>query len=278
MTAVLRHDFDREVVRTSRHLPVVVEFTAAWSPQSRMLGATLARLEREHAPRLRVVRIELSERPEIAAMLGIRAAPAVVAFRDGQAVAAFAGVLPESKLRGFLAQLLPTPGVDEVIEGRAHLRAGRWRPAADLLRVALAVDPSRDDLRADYVRALIELDRLDEAWRAWLPLRGRTARDPALAAMGLWIEALSAAQDAPGEAGLREAAEAGTPAARYALAQWLMAQRRWAEALDVLIAMVSSDRAFGEDLARRTVLAVFELAQDAALVSDYRRRLAAALF
>jgi putative thioredoxin len=177
-----------------------------------------------------------------------------------------------------MAQLLPAPGVDEVMEGRAHLRAGRWQPAADLLRVAIALDPSKDAVRADYVRALAELGRLDEAWRAWLPLRGRGARDPAIAATGLWIEALSAAQDAGDETALRSAAAGGQAQPRYALAQWLIARQRWAEALDVLIALVGSDRAFGDDLARRTMLAVFELAGDPALVADYRRRLSAALF
>jgi len=42
--------------------------------------------------------------------------------------------------------------------------------------------------------------------------------------------------------------------------------------------VVERDRAFGDDAARRTMLAVFELAgQDPQLVSTFRRKLAAAL-
>lgn len=274
-----RLDFDRDVVRTLRNVPVLVEFRSPWSLPGHALGAMLERIEREQAGRLRVVRVDVSARPELAALLGVRAAPALVAFRDGVPVAAFAGVLPEAQLRAFVAQLFPRPGVDEVIEGRAHLRAGRWQPAAELLRVALAVDPSRDAVRADYVRALVRLGRVDEAWRAWLPLRDRAAKDASLAALGLWLEAHAAAQDAD-EPAVREAVSAhpSDSAARHRLAQWLIAAERWEEALAELLTIVQTDRRFGDDLARRTMLAVFELASDPALASQWRRRLAAAIY
>jgi putative thioredoxin len=45
-----------------------------------------------------------------------------------------------------------------------------------------------------------------------------------------------------------------------------------------LLAIVERDRAFGDDVGRKTMLAVFEMAAgDPALVGPYRRKLAAAL-
>lgn len=280
MTQTVRFDFDREVVRASHNLPVLVQFSAPFSLPAQALGALLDKLAKEYSGRLRLVRIDTGQRPELAAMLGVRAESALVAFRDGQPVSAFAGTMSETRLRAFIAQVLPAPGVDEVIEGRAHLRAGRWQPAADLLRVALAVNPAQDEVRADYVRALTRLDRPDEAWRAWLPLRHKAQSDPALAALGLWLEACHAAADAGGEPAAREAlaTRPDDSEARYRLAQTLIAQARWADALDELVALVRADRAWSDDLARRTVLSVFELCDDAALVWQYRRKLAAALY
>lgn len=284
MAETVRFDFDREVIRASHNLPVLVQFSDAWSLPGKALETLLDKIAKEFAGRLRVVRIDVRQRPELAAMFGIRGTTAVVAFRDGQPVAAFAGLLSEAKLRAFAAQLLPAPGIDEVIEGRAHLRAGRWQPAADLLRVALAVNPAQDDVRADYVRALVKLGRPDEAWRAWLPLRSRAAGDPALAALGMWLDAHQVAGDlgtgAEAEHTARQAVEdqPGDSAARHRLAQWLIGQERWGEALDELLALVGRDRAYGDDLARRTMLAVFELCDDPALVWTYRRKLAASLY
>jgi putative thioredoxin len=48
--------------------------------------------------------------------------------------------------------------------------------------------------------------------------------------------------------------------------------------LDQLLEIVTRDRAFDDDYARKAMLAVFELLADRpVVVSDYRRRLAAAL-
>lgn len=279
MNHTVRIDFDREVIKASLNLPVLVQFGTPWSLPGKALEALLDRVAAERAGRLRVVRIDASQRPELAALFGVHGTPAVIAFRDGQPVGAFAGVPSENRLRAFVAQVLPAPGVDEVIQGRAHLRAGRWQPAADLLRVALAVNPAQDAVRADYVRALARLDRPDEAWRAWLPLRRKAESDPALAALGAWLEAREAAGELGSEQAARDALAAAPhdSAARHRLAQWLIGQERWGDALDELIEIVQHDRAFGDDLARRTALAVFELCGDAALVGRYRRRLASAL-
>ena len=65
---------------------------------------------------------------------------------------------------------------------------------------------------------------------------------------------------------------------RLALAHWLMAQGRWADAMDELLVIAARDRKFGDDIARKTMLAAFELCPDAALVSAYRRKLSASLY
>ena len=110
-----------------------------------------------------------------------------------------------------------------------------------------------------------ELYRFSVYWRGsrvWL----------ALAALSMWLDAQQVAgdlgEDAGGERAAREAVDAqpDDSAARHRLAQWLIGQERWTEALDELLAIVGRDRAFGDDLARRTVLAVFELCGDPALV------------
>jgi putative thioredoxin len=57
-----------------------------------------------------------------------------------------------------------------------------------------------------------------------------------------------------------------------------MAQSRWAESMDELLVIAGRDRKFGDDIARRMMLAIFELCPDAALVSSYRRKLSTSLY
>ena len=67
--------------------------------------------------------------------------------------------------------------------------------------------------------------------------------------------------------------------ARLDLAEVRIANREYEPALEQLLEIVKRDRAFGDDVGRRKMLAVFEMAAaEPDLVSDYRRRLSAALY
>lgn len=68
-------------------------------------------------------------------------------------------------------------------------------------------------------------------------------------------------------------------AARLALARLRIERGAWAEAMDELLEIVARDRAFEDDVGRRTLLEVFEkAAEQPQLVSAYRRRLSSLLF
>jgi putative thioredoxin len=66
--------------------------------------------------------------------------------------------------------------------------------------------------------------------------------------------------------------------ARLQLANLLVTQRAYTQAMDELLEVIRRDRSFGDDAARKTMLSVFNLIADQEeLVSGYRRKLAAAL-
>ena len=66
--------------------------------------------------------------------------------------------------------------------------------------------------------------------------------------------------------------------ARFALANRLIAGRDYAGALEHLLAIVVRDRAFMDDVGRKTMLSVFELAaHQPDVVSQWRRKLSAAM-
>jgi putative thioredoxin len=280
MIEVTRQNFKAEVLAASERIPVLVDFWAPWCAPCRALTPVLERIEQDLAGAITLVKIDSDENPEIAAALGVRGIPNVVLFKDGKPVDRFVGVLPEARIRAFLAPHVETPTDRQRAVAREALQEKRFGIAAEALRVILAINPADREARADYVTALTRLGRFPEARAAFEPLAGAARGDHRLAASGRLLEACEAAASMAGEAQVRAAVEQapGDNRARLALAHWLMAQSRWADAMDELMVIAARDRRFGEDIARRTILAIFELCGDPVLVSAYRRKLSASIY
>ena len=67
--------------------PVLVFFTNARSGPARRMESLLAHLARKERERLRVVRVDVDERPELAERFQVRDVPTLVLVKDRRAVA-----------------------------------------------------------------------------------------------------------------------------------------------------------------------------------------------
>jgi thioredoxin-like negative regulator of GroEL len=70
---------------------LLVFFTSARSGPSRRMESLLAHIARKERHRLRVVQVDVDERADLAAKLGVKAAPTVVLVVGRQAVARIDG-------------------------------------------------------------------------------------------------------------------------------------------------------------------------------------------
>ena len=115
----------------------------------------------------------------------------------------------------------------------------------------------------------------------WALLSGRAPQASAWATTSARLEAAERAATLPAAADLARRIETNPDdlPARLDLAEVHIASREYAPALEQLLEIVKRDRSFGDDVGRRKMLAVFEMAAaEPDLVSDYRRRLSAALY
>ena len=273
--------FERDVLEASRELPVVVDFWAPWCGPCRALGPLLEKLERESGGRWRLVKVNSDENPELSAQFGVRSIPFVVAFVDGKPVSQFLGAQPEGAIKAFLAQLVPDPSEMELRHARAALAAGQAALAEDHLRNAIALDPSNDAARLDAVGILLDRGDLAGAREHWASLSPKAQQASAWTTTSARLEAAERAATLPAADDLarRIEAEPGDLAARLDLAEVHIANRDFGAALEQFLEIVKRDRAFGEDIGRRKMLAVFEMAAgEPDLVSDYRRRLSGLLY
>jgi putative thioredoxin len=274
--------FENDVISASMLTPVLVDFWAPWCGPCKTLGPMLEKLEAESAGGWKLVKVNVDENQELAGHFQVRSIPHVVAFADGRPVNQFTGVLPEGQLRAFIEQLVPQGADVERRNAHNAWAMGNRQQAIDTIKAALALDPGYDDARMDLIEWLIAERRYDEAKDEDKLLSPKTTQgiDARYNALKTELDAADAAADLPPADALYAAVEQNPDdlEARFALANRLIAGREYGGALEHLLAIVERDRTFMDDVGRKTMLSVFELAANQPdLVSQWRRRLSAAM-
>ncbi|SAK75164.1 thioredoxin [Caballeronia pedi] len=274
--------FENDVINASMLAPVLVDFWAPWCGPCKTLGPMLERLEAEAAGKWKLVKVNVDENQELAAHFQVRSIPHVIAFADGRPVDQFIGVLPEGELRAFLDRLVPAGADAERSAAQSAWAAGDRKKAIDTIKAALALDPGYDNARLDLIEWLIAERRIEDAKEEDKLLSPKTTQgiDARYNALKTELDAADAAADLPPADALIDAVNANPDDldARFALANRLIAGRDYAGALENLLAIVVRDRAFMDDVGRKTMLSVFELAANQPdLVSQWRRKLSAAI-
>ncbi len=88
--------FAQDVLQSSE--PVVVDFWAEWCGPCRMIGPALEEISNEMAGKVKIVKLNVDENPQIASQFGIRSIPALMMFKDGKVVAQKVGAAPKGEL------------------------------------------------------------------------------------------------------------------------------------------------------------------------------------
>ena len=160
--------FMTDVVEASRTTPVIVDLWAPWCGPCRQLGPVLEKVTREAGGAVRLVKVDIDQNPEIAQSLRVQSIPAVFAFRDGQPVDGFAGAVPESQVREFVARLTGGAGaaspIDDLLEQAGEMAAaGNHRGAAGLYNQILAHAPGETRALAGLATCLVETGDTERA-------------------------------------------------------------------------------------------------------------------
>ena len=96
----------RNFVEISNHLPVIVEFNAGWSEQSKTLTPKLVKLANALAGRILLLQIDLDSNINVAKAFKVGSAPTLLALLRGQPVPLFEGDQPEESIQVVLDRVL----------------------------------------------------------------------------------------------------------------------------------------------------------------------------
>lgn len=95
-------NFQTEVVNSSE--PVLVDVTAVWCGPCRMIDPIVRQLADEWQGKVKVVKLDADENPNVLMQFGILGIPTLMFFKGGQLAERVTGYLPKDKL---VAKLKP---------------------------------------------------------------------------------------------------------------------------------------------------------------------------
>lgn len=279
-------NFVRDVIDTSRQVPVIVDFWAPWCGPCKQLGPALEKVVRQANGKVRMVKINVDENQQLAQQMRIQSIPAVYAFVNGQPVDGFMGALPESQLKQFVDRLGGQGSMAEEIEaaiaeGRAAFDQQDYQTAAQIFAQVLQVDREHAGAIAGLARCQIAVGDLENAQATLALVPPAKSGDPEVLSARAALDMVLNPVDVS-EIGTLKAQIEKNPddfQARLDFAVLLNGAGEREQATDQLIYIIRKMRGWNEEAARKQLVKFFEAwgPKDEFTIAG-RRKLSSVLF
>ncbi|MCH2567044.1 MAG: tetratricopeptide repeat protein [Pseudomonadales bacterium] len=266
-------NFNSEVAERSQKTPVLLEFYADGAEQSQEAAALLARLAGEYEGKFLLGRVDIQRNPELVQQLQVRTLPTVKVVFQGQIVQNLEGPLPEPQLRELLDQLTMSP-VERIRAQVDELLEQGDRPAAiQLLQQLIAEEPGNHGIAVELADLLIMEGDMDQAQTMLGGLPGDAEGISKPRNRIAFIEEASSLSSVL-ELSQSVAGDVDNLRLRYELAVAQVSDDQIEAALENLLVMLQKDRDFEDELARKTMIRIFELlGKGDEIATRYRRKM-----
>jgi putative thioredoxin len=277
--------FMADVIDASKDVPVIVDFWAPWCGPCKQLGPALEAAVTAAKGRVRMVKINVDESPNISGQLRIQSIPTFYAFYQGKPVDGFQGALPASELKAFVekvAALAGDGGLAEAIEAaETMLTEGEFADALETFAAIVEEEPENPAAFGGLLRAYLALGQVAEAEAALATVPAKITGAQEIEAVRAQIALIHQAENAGPVAELR-AAVAADPTnlqALFDLAKALHAAGQVEEAVDALLDLFRRDREWNDAAAKAQLFTIFDaLPPKDPIALKGRRKLSSMIF
>ena len=274
--------FEKDVLQASLEQPILVDFWAEWCEPCKVLGPLLEKVVADFNGAVRLAKVDVDKEQQLAAMFGVRSIPTVVLVREGQVSDGFAGALPEGQIREFLARHVQPRAADDEPAGDASAPANSETPEQVIARLQqeIAAQPDKAELKLDLAVAQMQAGNTAAAEVGLDALPANLAEDDRARRLRNQLEFANVLKNAPAAAELqaRLAHDANDHEARDLLGVRLLIGGDTEAALEQFLTVLKANRAWNDGLAKKRLVAAFNVLDDADLVATYRRRMSSLLF
>lgn len=267
---VNQDNFAQEVLEKSYQTPVLVDFFATWCGPCQLLKPMLEKLTQEYD--FVLAKVDIDQNPELAQTYDVQGVPDVRIAIDGEVNEGFVGVLSEPQLRQLMAEL-NLKSTLEIMLTKVYDEAaiGHLESAQHELEAALQKYPENRSLLLEAASFFIDANQLERA-ETLLSTIQEHEKDYIKQAKSLTslvhFKRIATQLEVENELDqyFRDAAV-------------LVLQEDYKPALEQLLEIVSRDRAYRKDAARKAMLDIFNLlGNDHPLTVEYRKQLMLVLY
>jgi len=96
--------WENEVINSSGL--ILVDFWAVWCGPCRIIAPTVEELAKEYSGKVKVMKLNTDENPDIASRYKIMGIPTIMFFKDGQKIDQIVGAVPKPQLKAKIDSLL----------------------------------------------------------------------------------------------------------------------------------------------------------------------------